>query len=707
MKDVICKGCTLENDEMTSPGLDYADIVVVGGFPTEEDVKRGPFRSRRAQIVREVLTKLMVNLPLAEKPKIAFTYAVQCCPKSSGWKVDVDTIKQCSPKLHAYLDRIRPKVIIATGSDAVKALGFKETISAMRGGVYSFKLSNGDVPKVLATYHITQVDKTPGLFPVFRNDLDKALRLYRANSNHPPMQMDLRLPMAFEDVMAELDYIEQEVQAYNTTTGNQCALAVDTETTSLTAYNPEDRVIMVSMSVKAAHGLAYPFEHRDAPFSVEQFDTIRSRTEQILASPKVYLVYNNGKFDTQWLKYRYNLNIQNPTFDTMLLEHLLEEDKKGEYSLKSITKDRLPDFGRYEEELDAEKEKILRAKALALKGRADELKELIAQLVMRAWIELEDDSRRLTALSRLVEGGYVDLMECEGLNSIKYKKSKNGTQTVLKKYLQSVSKTLNKAPLAEIVTALGNVDESVLTLKDELDSLDKKVVMTYEEIPIDILLKYAAIDALTTRMIFAEQYMKRIPEDEEAITKINSTLKRPLATKPMLDAYFGITNPLSHVLGHMEYNGVSVDRDRIADYISVVNNKMDEYLDKMYTLVGYKFKTSASAPDVAKILYEDMKLPILKTTDKGSPCVDAETLKELSDQHENEFLDMILSYRKLDKCVGTYLKSWYERSAGDGRIHCQYNQIGTATYRLSSSKPNLGHCLEVVKPRELRGHPTA
>lgn len=107
----------------------------------------------------------------------------------------------------------------------------------------------------------------------------------------------------------------------------------------------------------------------------------------------------------------------------------------------------------------------------------------------------------------------------------------------------------------------------------------------------------------------------------------------------------------------------------------------------MFTEVGRKFNPSSSAPDLGKILFNEMKLPVLKSTDSGAPSTDAETIKELSDRFDLPFLGSLLVYRKLDKCLHTYINNWLDMSRYDGRIHAKFNQIGTATYRLSSSNP--------------------
>jgi DNA polymerase-1 len=52
-------------------------------------------------------------------------------------------------------------------------------------------------------------------------------------------------------------------------------------------------------------------------------------------------------------------------------------------------------------------------------------------------------------------------------------------------------------------------------------------------------------------------------------------------------------------------------------------------------------------------------------------------------------VDLILDYRTLEKLRSTYLDPLPRLAEGDGRIHTTFNQLATATGRLSSSSPNL------------------
>lgn len=282
----------------------------------------------------------------------------------------------------------------------------------------------------------------------------------------------------------------------------------------------------------------------------------------------------------------------------------------------------------------------------------------------------------MSLLSDWVTKGYLALADTTGLHEVKYRKYK-GEMVIPKKYRQAVTKLLANVPVAEIPEE-AHVPEPVIA----------EVLRThsYEDADVGILLRYAAIDALTTRMICEAQNGDFV-RDIVRMRNMEASLGRKIPALTCRQAMDRITIPLCECIAHMEYHGVRLDREKAKSYRDILVEKIAEAKDVMFTEVGRKFNPSSSAPDLGKILFDEMKLPVLKNTDSGAPSTDAETIKELSDRFDLPFLGSLLVYRKLDKCLHTYINNWLDMSQYDGRIHAKFNQIGTATYRLSSSNP--------------------
>lgn len=680
-KTGVCDSCPLKNCTHVGPtGSPNPDVVLIGGFPVSYDVQKGVgFSSKNGDMLRRLVTNIVYKeFPKNRKPNVAYMYAIQCAPpfneSTKKYATNADIVASCSQHVMRFLDTKKPKAIVALGTDAVKSLGFKDTIRHMRGGLYSIKLSDGTAVPVVPTYHVVEVSKSPGLFPTLMTDIRKALRM--VSGGMPDGKLRVRVFKSADEIVSALDKIGGFAEKQHTETGKPLALAMDTETTSLTPSNPEDRVIAISLAFRDMEGIAFPFEHRENPFSPEGFVAVKDAVSRLLGSEHVMLVECNGKFDTQWLMYRYKLHIHQCAYDAQLAEHVLDEDKKGEYGLKDITKDRFPALGRYEQELQqhlADKERQFLEE---VKAAEEAFKTATQDAMLSWWVEL-DTAERERFLGRWIVKQYITLADSQGLHEVKRRKLKGGL-VIPKKYQAAVGKMLARVPVDEVPG---------LALPERQHAREPRKV-TFEDIDIDVLLNYAAIDALTTRMIVKDQ-LPQFSEDWKRIEHTQRFEKKRIVTRPIMHAFNTITMPLSHCLAHMEYHGVRLDRERAQSYAEVIRGKIAEAEDILFTEVGRKFNLSSSAPDLVRILFEEMRLPVLKRTDAGAPSTDAETIKELSDKHNLPFLDHLLAHRKLDKCLNTYILNWLKMSSADGKIHCNFNQIGTATYRLSSSNPNL------------------
>lgn len=101
--------------------------------------------------------------------------------------------------------------------------------------------------------------------------------------------------------------------------------------------------------------------------------------------------------------------------------------------------------------------------------------------------------------------------------------------------------------------------------------------------------------------------------------------------------------------------------------------------------------------DLPELLFskEGFNFPINKTSDKGKPSTDEETLVNLRMTVKNPespkaiFLDNLLDLRGLEKMYTTYIEGWHDKVQDDSCLHGKFNLIGTTSGRLSSSEPNM------------------
>jgi DNA polymerase I len=160
-----------------------------------------------------------------------------------------------------------------------------------------------------------------------------------------------------------------------------------------------------------------------------------------------------------------------------------------------------------------------------------------------------------------------------------------------------------------------------------------------------------------------------------------------VAQEGLATLYDDVELPLSRVLAAMERRGVFVDVSKLATIAARVETECQALEAKAQQIAGRKFAIR-SRDQLEGILFDELKLPVVKRTMKGGRSTDAAVLEELADKHP--LPQVILEYRELDKLKGTYLEALPRAvNPETGRIHTRFEQAVAATGRLSSTDPNL------------------
>jgi DNA polymerase-1 len=175
-------------------------------------------------------------------------------------------------------------------------------------------------------------------------------------------------------------------------------------------------------------------------------------------------------------------------------------------------------------------------------------------------------------------------------------------------------------------------------------------------------------------------------EDADVTLQLSHLLFPRLEDEGLQDLYGQVEIPLIVVLAKVEMNGVKIDTDLLSNFSKEVGSQLQQQMERIYHLAGERFNINSSQ-QLGKILFEKLRLPVVKKTKTGY-STDVDVLTKLSIQHDLPL--EILSYRNLSKLKSTYIDALPKLvHPGTGRIHTSYNQTVTATGRLSSSDPNL------------------
>lgn len=153
----------------------------------------------------------------------------------------------------------------------------------------------------------------------------------------------------------------------------------------------------------------------------------------------------------------------------------------------------------------------------------------------------------------------------------------------------------------------------------------------------------------------------------------------------MYDLYKDCEIKLSKVLADMEITGFVCDKNELEKIKDEVSLELTDLEKIIYELSGSEFNIN-STKQLSKILFEDLKLPVIKKTKTGY-STNAQVLEKLRDKHP--IIKKIERYREMYKLKSTYLESLEECIDEDGRIRSTFKQNVTATGRLSSTEPNL------------------
>ena len=152
------------------------------------------------------------------------------------------------------------------------------------------------------------------------------------------------------------------------------------------------------------------------------------------------------------------------------------------------------------------------------------------------------------------------------------------------------------------------------------------------------------------------------------------------------DLFTKIDMPTVEVLSDMQWNGMYVDKEELNNFGNELKQNIEILTKEIYELAGEEFNIN-STKQLGVVLFEKMKLPIIKKTKSGY-STDVDVLEKL--KREDPIIEKILDYRQLMKLNSTYvegLKPYINPKTQ--RIHSFFHQTITATGRISSTEPNL------------------
>jgi DNA polymerase-1 len=304
----ICEECgafaTCKTPKIGVLGKGGKRILIVGEAPTKkEDDLSDPLCNTASLYLKDALELVDVDL----ENDCWFVHATQCKPNSGGPSTTM--INHCRQVLHKEIKKLKPRVVITLGQDALKVLIGDKTsgranftpFSKWVGWVIPDQDLETFVCPLNSPRYVLSEYKNPVIERKFVEGLDNAVKdrsFYKTNYQ--------------SEVFVTLD--EQEAIKWMGNLLKKDTLAFDYETTGLKPQRAEQRILCVSFS-DGLYAWSFPI-----------FDTVEFHTAlmRVLKSKRIRKVCANMYFEYIWTKQKLNYEINNMYFDTVLAAHVLD-----------------------------------------------------------------------------------------------------------------------------------------------------------------------------------------------------------------------------------------------------------------------------------------------------------------------------------------------------------------------------------------------
>jgi len=182
--------------------------------------------------------------------------------------------------------------------------------------------------------------------------------------------------------------------------------------------------------------------------------------------------------------------------------------------------------------------------------------------------------------------------------------------------------------------------------------------------------------------------MEYAAEDADITYRLYKIFQKNLKLEKLINIYELFEKPLIEILANMEISGIKVDSNFLENLSIKFDKKIKNLENEIYKLANKEFNIG-SPKQLGEIIYNDLKIAVLKRTKKGGFATSASVLEDLAFKG-HKFPKLILDWRQVSKLKNTYSDSLREHiNPKTKRVHTSFLLAATTTGRLASSDPNL------------------
>lgn len=684
-----CRECSLCLSIPRGPmpfvrGRNDLPILFVTSSPTPEEYQNGyPFASKN---VWDLMCNVLMTVGF-EDPRFHRTNAVKCHTPSKSFTGNSEAeLRACNHWLEQDIQLLKPRIIVAFGSVAAHRFS-----SEYLSGVVSRKKELSGITEkhgriewsahyncwVLYCFHPSYVLRNLGKYQQFFDAMSKLYRLYANNYQLPDLDQDQKHTCFLPSLDGGCEEFLQSAREFLEWLSTQPEYSLDLETTGLNWF--EDDILMVSFSWRKGRAACVEWH----PALYDHFKKVLENSSR--------KVLQNAKFDYQFLKYRYGIDVNNLFFDTMIAAHLIDENSPNGLEVLQSRYLGLPVYKEtfwkektaFDKRTDKTDQDIQDFKLKFMKYACEDadytlqLKEIFEPMLKDPF-PTRSEKLELTPwhVFERVSMPYVPILAEIENNGIPY--NSRYRDVLEKKLLQDRDDIYNKAKQILVDTLFPNAYEActqyssatldtISQLVSEIASLKRM----YPDIP------FGSVDDEAVKVASMYQTFHNDLQVENYTDQISNLLSclRVKEKNRYVGAIPTATKIQTLLIKHQK-KSLQLD--------SVLSNLENSY-HWLSQLVEFKFNIS-STKDMTYYLYNVLRLPIKEKTKKGAPSTSAATLEKLYDKHE--FVRHVVNYRKIEHDISNYIEGVKNATnPTTKRVHPSFSQVRTVTGRLACSNP--------------------